>query len=157
MCVCVWASFSVCAVVKMPQSVFCVFVCMHACVHTLNATIQESKLLIQTTVELKSINNTRIHSKNDVILVQRAWWKWEVEEQQRWIPANRVIFSTEKNIHSFMIITSQWLIGRITITRKKYCSLWVNLIRLSHVQNLRKVPACRVAVPTGLHSQRSFL
>ena len=57
-------------IITMPESVFCVFVCMHAYVHTLNATIQASKLLIQTTFAEKSINDTRIHSKNDVILVQ---------------------------------------------------------------------------------------
>lgn len=102
--VCVWVSLSVCAVVKMPESVFCVFVCRHACVHTLNATIQSSKPLIQTTVEPKSINNTRIHSKNCVILVQRAWWKWEGEEQQGWIPAKRDIFSIEENIRPFSLL-----------------------------------------------------
>lgn len=48
---------------KMPESVLCVFVCMHACVRTLTATIHASTLLIQTTAEQKSINNTRIHSK----------------------------------------------------------------------------------------------
>lgn len=40
-------------------------VCMYPsmCVHALNATILVSKLLMQTTVEQKSINNTRVHSK----------------------------------------------------------------------------------------------
>lgn len=49
--------------VKTPESILCVFVCVHALVCTLNATIQASELLIQTTVEQKSINNTRICSK----------------------------------------------------------------------------------------------
>lgn len=95
----------VCADVKMPESVFCMFVCMHACVHTLNATIQASKLLIQTTVEQKSINNTRVHSKNDVILVQRAG-KWEGEKQQCWTPASKDIFSTKRNMRLFGLL---WL------------------------------------------------
>lgn len=55
-----WVSMTA---VKTPESILCVFVCVHAVVRTLNATIQASELLIQTTVEQKSINNTRICSK----------------------------------------------------------------------------------------------
>lgn len=77
---------------------------MHVCVHTLNATIQASELLIQTIVEGKSINNARIRPKNDVILVQREGGKWEGEEQQGWTPANRDIFSIEKNNLSLLSV-----------------------------------------------------
>lgn len=55
-----WASMSA---VKTPESIFCVFVCVHAGVCTLNATMQASERLIQPTVEQKSINNTRICSE----------------------------------------------------------------------------------------------
>lgn len=140
---------------------FCMFVCMHACVHTLNATIQASELLIQTTVEQKSINNTRVHSENDVILVQRAG-KWEGEKQQCWTPASTDIFSIERNFclsvfYDSNISTTHWHNNDNTL--KKYCSLWVDLIRLSyaHMNIWEKAACCRVAVPKVLHSQRSFL
>ena len=44
-------------------------------------------------------------------------------------------------------------------TLKKYCSVWVNLIRLSYARTRiwEKVSACGVAVPEVLRSQRSFL
>lgn len=130
MCELAW----VCADVKMPESVFCMFVCMHACVHTLNATIQASELLIQTTVEQKSINNTRVHSENDVILVQRVG-KWEGEKQQCWTTASTDIFSIERNFRLSLfydsnISATHWHNNDNTL--KKYCSLWVNLIRLSY-------------------------
>lgn len=54
---------SVCAAVESPERIHCVFVCMRVGVRTLNATIQASVQLIQTTVEHKAINNTRIPSK----------------------------------------------------------------------------------------------
>lgn len=57
----------------MPESVLCVFVCTHACAYALNATIHAFRLLIQTTMEHKSINNRAIiQKKKYVILVQRV-------------------------------------------------------------------------------------
>lgn len=47
----------------MPESVLCVFVCMHACAYALNAIIHTLRLLIQTTMEHKSINNRAIIQK----------------------------------------------------------------------------------------------
>lgn len=67
---CMWVSMS--AVKKRLKASF---VCLCACTQVsrmLNATIQAFELLIQTTVEQKSINNTRICSKNYTLLVQKS-------------------------------------------------------------------------------------
>lgn len=79
---------------------------MRVWVLTLNATIQASELLMQTTEEQKSINNTRVHSKKkkDVILVQRVGGKSQGEKQQGWTPARKDIFSQRKTIPLFYLL-----------------------------------------------------
>lgn len=81
---------------------------MRVWVLTLNATIQASELLMQTTEEQKSINNTKVHSKKkkkkDVILVQRVGGKSQGEKQQGWTPARKDIFSQRKTIPLFYLL-----------------------------------------------------
>lgn len=83
-----WVSRSA---VKTPESILCVFVCVHAGVHTLNATIQPSELyrLKPQWNENPSITQESVQEKNYALLVQRARGKWEGKGQQGWTPANQ--------------------------------------------------------------------
>lgn len=102
-------------------------------VHPLNATIHASKLLIRTTFELKSINDTRAHSKNnkkktDVILVQRA--EQEGNERQRsnktGLRPTAVFLAVQRKTIACSVLSHISVTHNNDNTQRKYFSVWVN-------------------------------
>lgn len=113
--------------VKTPESILCVFVCVHVAVRTLNATIQASELLIQTTVEQKSINNTRICSKKLGSFTSKSVKEMRGEGATRLDPSQGGTFlALGKRIHTYNILGSH--LRKSDNTLEKCWSLQLNLI-----------------------------